>query len=123
MNENTYAINIPDLCKAIGVNQVHVINAFDIELLEKTIKEETQREEVSVIITTSPCVLLDKSKKPTYIADTQRCKKCGACMKPGCPAMTKNPDGTIHIDETMCTGCGLCEKLCKFNAIEKAGDQ
>ncbi|MDD3140064.1 MAG: indolepyruvate ferredoxin oxidoreductase subunit alpha [Lachnospiraceae bacterium] len=123
MNEDTYAINIPDLCKAIGVNQVHVINAFDIELLEKTIKEETQREEVSVIITTSPCVLLDKSKKPTYIADTQRCKKCGACMKPGCPAMTKNPDGTIHIDETMCTGCGLCEKLCMFNAIEKAGDQ
>ena len=32
--------------------------------------------------------------------------------------MTKNPDGTIRIDDTMCTGCGLCEQLCKFDAIE-----
>ena len=40
------------------------------------------------------------------------------CMKPGCPAMTKNADGTIHIDDTMCTGCGLCKDLCKFDAIE-----
>ena len=47
-----------------------------------------------------------------------KCKKCGMCMKPGCPAMTKNPDGTIHIDDTMCTGCGLCKDLCKFDAIE-----
>ena len=40
------------------------------------------------------------------------------CMKPGCPAMTKNEDGTVHIDDTMCTGCGLCDSLCKFGAIE-----
>lgn len=30
----------------------------------------------------------------------------------------ENPDGTIHIDDTMCTGCGLCKDLCKFDAIE-----
>lgn len=30
----------------------------------------------------------------------------------------KNADGSVHIDDTMCTGCGLCEKLCKFNVIE-----
>ena len=80
---------------------------------------------MSVIITKSPCVLLDKSKKPVYIAHPDKCKKCGMCMKPGCPAMTKKPDGTIYIDDTMCTGCGLCETLCKFDAIElvKAGDK
>ena len=31
---------------------------------------------------------------------------------------TKNEDGTISIDETMCNGCGLCMNLCKFDAIE-----
>ena len=37
----------------------------------------------------------------------------------------KNADGTIRIDDTMCTGCGLCESLCKFDAIElvKEGDR
>ena len=120
----TYAISIPGICRAMGVKNVYEINAFDIELLEKTIKEETAKDEISVIITKTPCVLLDKRKKPLYIAHPDKCKKCGMCMKPGCPAMTKNADGTIHIDDTMCTGCGLCETLCKFDAIElvKAGE-
>lgn len=123
--DTTYAVDIPALCRAVGVKNVVEVDAFDIETLEKTVKEETARDEVSVIITKSPCVLLSKAKKPLYTAHADKCKKCGMCMKPGCPAMTKNPDGTIHIDDTMCTGCGLCERLCKFDAIElvKEGDR
>ena len=125
LGEPTYAIDIPALCRAIGVKNVVEVNAFDIEKLEKVVKEEVAKDEVSVIITKSPCVLLDKSKKPVYIAHEDKCKKCGMCMKPGCPSMTRNADGTIHIDDTMCTGCGLCETLCKFEAIElvEAGDR
>ena len=123
--DSAYAIDIPGLCRAVGVKNVVEVNAFDIETLEKVIKEETARDEVSVIITKSPCVLLSKAKKPVYTALEDKCRKCGMCMKPGCPAMTRNEDGTIHIDDTMCTGCGLCEDLCKFDAIEsvKAGDR
>lgn len=125
LGEPTYAIDILALCRAIGVKNVVEVNAFDIEKLEKVVKEEVAKDEVSVIITKSPCVLLDKSKKPVYIAHEDKCKKCGMCMKPGCPAMTRNADGTIHIDDTMCTGCGLCETFCKFEAIElvEAGDR
>ncbi len=125
LGETTNVVNLMELCKALGVKHVQEVNAFDIVTLEKVIKEEVARDEVSVIITKSPCVLLDKSKKPVYIAHPDKCKKCGMCMKPGCPAMTKNADGTIRIDDTMCTGCGLCETLCKFDAIEllKAGDK
>ena len=125
MGDPTYAIDIPGLCRAMGIKNVVEVNAFDVETLEKTIKEEVAKDEVSVIITKSPCVLLSKEKKPLYTAHSDKCKKCGMCMKPGCPAMTKNADGTVYIDDTMCTGCGLCEKLCKFNAIElvKAGEE
>ena len=125
LGETTNAVNLMELCKALGVKHVQEVNAFDIAKLEKVVKEEVARDEVSVIITKSPCVLLDKSKKPVYIAHPDKCKKCGMCMKPGCPAMTRNADGTIRIDDTMCTGCGLCETLCKFDAIEvlKAGDK
>ena len=125
MGVPTYAIDIPGLCRAMGIKNVVEVNAFDIETLEKTIREEVAKDEVSVIITKSPCVLLSKEKKPLYTAHSDKCKKCGMCMKPGCPAMTKNADGTVYIDDTMCTGCGLCEKLCKFNAIElvKAGEE
>lgn len=114
----TWAIDIPALCRALGVKNVVEVNAFDIDLLEKTVREEVAKDEVSVIITKTPCVLLSKAKKPLYRAVPDKCKKCGMCMKPGCPAMTKDKDGTIRIDDTMCTGCGLCDSLCKFGAIE-----
>lgn len=121
----TYAIDIPALCRAIGVKNVIEVNAFDIERLEKVIKEEVAKDEVSVIITKTPCVLLSKKKKPLYAEEPDKCKKCSMCMKPGCPAMTRNADKTIHIDDTMCTGCGLCESLCKFDAIKlvREGDK
>lgn len=118
--EPTYTVDIPALCRAVGVKYVTEVNAFDIEALEKVVKEETAREEVSVIITKTPCVLLSKGKKLLYTVHRDRCKACGMCMKPGCPAMTKNGDGTVHIDDTMCTGCGLCADLCKFSVIELA---
>ena len=123
--DSTYAIDIPALCRAVGVKHVTEVNAFDLERLEAVIKEEVARDEVSVIITKTPCVLLSKEKKPLYIAQEDLCKKCGMCMKPGCPAMTKRENGTVCIDDTMCTGCGLCKDLCKFGAIElvKAGDR
>ena len=63
----TYAIDIPALCRAIGVKNVIEVNAFDIERLEKVIKEEVAKDEVSVIITKTPCVLLSKKKKPLYM--------------------------------------------------------
>ena len=118
MGESTWAIDIPGLCRAIGVKNVIEVNAFDIATLEKVVKEEIAKDEVSVIITKTPCVLLTKGKKPLYKALPEKCKKCGMCLKPGCPAMTKAEDGTIKIDDTMCTGCGLCKTLCKFDAIE-----
>lgn len=121
----TYAIDIPALCRAMGVKNVTEVNAFDLMALENVLKEEVAKDEVSVIITKTPCVLLSKEKKPLYTAVEDKCRKCGMCMKPGCPAMTRRENGTICIDDTMCTGCGLCKDLCKFDAIElvKAGDE
>ncbi|MGI6095469.1 MAG: indolepyruvate ferredoxin oxidoreductase subunit alpha [Lachnospiraceae bacterium] len=114
------AINIHDLCKAMGIKNVVEVNAFDTKELEKVVKEEVAKDEVSVIITKSPCVLIKGQKFPYKCRPvTDKCKKCGMCLKPGCPALTKKEDGTISIDATMCNGCGLCMNLCKFDAIEK----
>lgn len=118
--ETTYAINLYHLCKAMGIEHVYEVNAFDTDALAELVKRETARDQVSVIITKSPCVLLKGvtfENKCREISD--KCKKCGQCLKPGCPALTKNADGTIKINAAMCNGCGLCRKLCKFDAIEE----
>lgn len=120
--EDTNAVNIPELCKAVGVKNVVEINAFDLAGLEKTIKEEVAKDEVSVIITKTPCIFKVPASKVRCVADPEKCKKCKACLKPGCPAITMNDEGVITIDDTMCNGCGLCEQLCKFDAIQKVGE-
>ena len=119
------AINIAGLCRSLGIERVCEVNAFDQKELEKVIREEVKADALSVIITQAPCALLKGLKFPNKCRpDTEKCKKCGACLRPGCPALTRREDGTIAIDETMCNGCGLCMQLCKFDAIKlvKAGE-
>ena len=117
--EDTFAVDLVELCHALGVKRVSVVNAFDTEKLKATIKEEVAIEEVSVIISQAPCALLKSNvSKKKCKAVPDKCKKCGMCLKMGCPAITKNEDGTISIDDTMCNGCGLCMQKCKFEAIE-----
>lgn len=118
--ETVPAISIYHLCKSMGIAHVEEVNAFDTKELERIVKEETARDAVSVIIAKAPCVLLKGNVFPyKCVPAADQCKKCGMCLKPGCPALTKNADGTIAIDDTMCNGCGLCEQLCKFGAIER----
>ena len=117
--EATYAVDLAVLCKAVGVNHVYVVDAFDTPRLEQVVKEATAMDEVAAIIAQSPCVLLDKTPvKKQYRIDTSICMKCGMCMKPGCPAITKKENGDIVINDTMCNGCGLCVRLCRFKSIK-----
>ena len=118
--EDTYAIDLKELCTAIGVPNVIEVNAFDVSTLEKTIKESVNGDVLTVIIAKAPCALLKGQKFPfKCVSNPEKCKKCGMCLKIGCPAITKAKDGTIVIDGTSCNGCGLCLNYCKFGAIEK----
>ena len=117
--EDTYAINLAELCRAIGVPSVIEVSSFDVDALTKIVKDSVASDVLTVIIAKAPCVLLKGQKFPEVcVCDEDKCKKCGACLKIGCPAITKRPDGKIKIDKTMCNGCGLCENYCKFGAIE-----
>lgn len=114
--EEAPAIDIADICKACGVKNIVEIDPFDIVGLEKVIKEETEREELSVIITKRPCALIVKQPNIPY-AVTDKCRNCGMCMKIGCPAIEKR-DGRPYIVQESCVGCDLCARVCPFDAIE-----
>lgn len=120
MGEKTYEMDIAALCRAMGIENVETVNAFDVEKLEQVLKAELAKDEVSVIIAQAPCVLLTKGpSKSQCEADVEKCKKCGLCMAAGCPAISKQEDKTILIDDTMCSGCNHCEQTCKFGAIKQ----
>lgn len=53
---------------------------------------------------------------------TDKCKRCGLCLKLECPAIVSRYKGKIEILEDLCTGCGQCSKVCKFDAIKRIGE-
>lgn len=111
------AVNLEELCKAIGIKRVRVVDPYSLAETEAAIKEELAVEEPSVIISRRPCALLKYVKhKPALKVEEDKCKGCKACMKLGCPAISMN-DGKAVIDHTQCVGCGICQEQCKFAAI------
>lgn len=114
------AVDFTQLLHGIGIENVRQINPFDQDEMVKALKEETQRDALSVIIARAPCALLKDQVFP-YRVETisEKCVHCGACLQPGCPALTKNADGSVSIDQTMCNGCGLCASLCRFDALRQ----
>ena len=116
--EETKQVNLLALCKAVGIEHVVVCDPFDVDAFEKTVKEEVNREEPSVIIAQRPCALLKRVKYTGHCKINDNCKNCKMCMKLGCPAISIKDD-KVCIDMSQCNGCGLCMNICKFGAIEK----
>ncbi len=119
--EPTRQVDLELLAKAIGVKRVVIADPFDLKEFEKVVAEEVKEDEPSVIISQRPCALLKDVRYEGRRRINDKCKKCGSCLKIGCPAIVDKGD-KIVINGALCVGCKLCTKVCKFNAIDKAGD-
>ncbi len=110
-------IDLESLCRSVGIRRVRVVDPYDLAQCDAAVKEELAADEPSVIISRRPCALLKyvKHKKP-LVVDADKCRSCKMCMKIGCPAISMT-SGKAEIDNTLCTGCGVCEQLCKFDAL------
>ena len=119
--EPTRQVDLELLCKAVGVDRVRIVDPFDLDEMERVVKEELSADEPSVIIAQRPCALLKTVKYTGLYRVTDECRKCGRCMKLGCPAISKSAGGVVSISPDQCVGCGLCPGVCPFGAIEKEG--
>jgi indolepyruvate ferredoxin oxidoreductase alpha subunit len=129
-------VDFARLVKALGVREerVHEVNAYELPVLLKTLREETKIPEPSVIITGQPCVLIkDYHPLKPYTVIEDKCTGCGNCVDVGCPAIhvtrrdrVKKASGRevdlafVRIESAACTGCGLCLKPCAPDAIVHA---
>ena len=110
-------IDLESFCRAVGIQRVRVVDPYNLDECDAAVKEELAAAEPSVIISRRPCALLKYVKHPGPItADTDKCVGCKSCMKIGCPAISV-VDKKVVIDNTLCTGCGVCAQLCKFGAL------
>jgi indolepyruvate ferredoxin oxidoreductase alpha subunit len=133
--EPTHRVDLPGLCRALGVEHVYIVNPHDMEQTEAVLRREIARPAPSVVITEAPCALLPdhrRRKRPVYEVIADLCTGCKACSRLGCPAIEwvpftpeeaaaagKKPSqkGMARINALLCDGCNQCPPLCKFKAI------
>jgi len=118
-------VSLEKLCESVGVlpEAIRVVDPVDTFESERVIKEELAREAVSVVIARRPCALIPtgRAKKGIEVSvDYDKCKKCGACGRIMCPALTMDETHMPVIDPVSCNNCGLCVNVCRFDALSKA---
>jgi indolepyruvate ferredoxin oxidoreductase alpha subunit len=116
------AVNLEKAVEGFGVEEVRVIDPYDLKHSVEVIKEELQRKTVSVIISRKACALLEMAERGKILGarrsiDQSVCKRCGTCVDGlGCPAISRQ-DNTYKIDEHLCVGCTVCDQVCPHKAI------
>ncbi|TYP58570.1 indolepyruvate ferredoxin oxidoreductase subunit alpha [Thermosediminibacter litoriperuensis] len=122
--EPAAAVSLEAVCRAIGVENVLVVDSYDLKAVEDAVKKALEyKEGPSVIIARRVCALLKgKGPKGLYSISEEKCRKCRMCLRLGCPAIQVRGDG-IFINPISCVGCSVCVQVCPFGAIEKAGDE
>ncbi|WP_303721796.1 indolepyruvate ferredoxin oxidoreductase subunit alpha [Malonomonas rubra] len=119
--QETYKVDIEQLCRAVGVEHVKIIDPYNIKLTRKTIREEMARPETSVIITNRPCMLVPRDnmdkRMPLYV-EHDKCTGCKTCLRLGCPAIAwDEKNKKSNIDKIICVGCKVCQQTCGFDAF------
>jgi indolepyruvate ferredoxin oxidoreductase alpha subunit len=139
MGEKSEILSIQEICKALGVQFVRCIDAYDLKGSKDIIKEALEcKSGPAVVISRRVCALQrsrelrGKKIKPPLFKVNQKCTGCKECLHLGCPAIgfdkAKNNAidkmGCAFIDPLQCTGCGLCaqEEVCVFNAHDIEGE-
>lgn len=121
MGEIVQKINIEQVLRGIGVQDVDTVNPLDHETAISCVKKLADKPGVKAIIFKSPCIAVTKPDTPMHV-DISSCIHCKKCIRElGCPAIITE-GGNISIDSSMCTGCGLCSQICPVHAI-KGGEQ
>ncbi len=116
MNGVVDKVDIARVLEGIGVKKIIKADPLELEKSIEAVKECAAERGVKAIIFKSPCIALSRPERKCTV-DAGKCVKCKKCIRElGCPALITAGD-RVAIDEDICTGCGLCSKICPAGAI------
>jgi indolepyruvate ferredoxin oxidoreductase alpha subunit len=116
MGKETKAVDLEELCRACGVENVIRVDPYQLQQTRKVIRQVIAEKKPAVIISQRPCALLAGPQGPAKKVDPDKCIGCRACLALGCPALSFEKEKAVII-ATSCTGCGMCAEICPREAI------
>ena len=120
--EPTVEVSLAELCRAMGVGSVVVVNPYNLEEIQEAFEAAKDFEGTAVVIAKQPCVISVKragTRRVPYIIDPEKCEGCKQCVKFGCPAIEFDEENKCAVITALCSGCGVCAQICKFEAIRE----
>jgi indolepyruvate ferredoxin oxidoreductase, alpha subunit len=134
--EKTKVLDFEKLAAALGVENIQIVDPYDLTATRAVMKKELERSGPSLVISRRSCVLFKRhqteTKKPLKI-DPDKCVGCKQCIGLGCPPISwkkfadgtserqsnksKKQEGIAVINSNICNGCTLCQQLCRAGAI------
>lgn len=119
----TRRASIAEICRALGVEHVYEVNAFDFDACYDVLKRELAADHLSVVIAQGPCVTARKVVlgQPYHVV-TDGCTGCKLCLRIACPSISFiQPEGARRgvamIDDRTCLGCAVCAAVCPEEII------
>jgi indolepyruvate ferredoxin oxidoreductase alpha subunit len=91
LGEKTKQLNLKVLVSALGIDNIRVIDPYNLKETRNVIKEELAKDGPSVVISQRPCVLFKRAKLKTEKAlkiDPDKCTGCKVCLGLGCPPIS-----------------------------------
>jgi indolepyruvate ferredoxin oxidoreductase alpha subunit len=124
--QETPPLDLEPLVRALGIERVRAVPAFDVDAIDKAMKEFLKAEGPSVLIVQAECALLPSARRqwlPLRVLP-EKCNGCTMCFRVGCPAILKSDELDAKtqrpkalIDPALCTGCEVCAQVCPWKAI------
>ena len=114
-------VDIARIIPALGVTQYFEMDPFNYRESSEILQQALKLPGVKVVLARGECAIQvvrhNEVEKIVRVID-ENCNQCKLCiMVTGCAALSLG-NGTVLVDEALCTGCGLCVAVCNRNAME-----
>ena len=126
MGEPAKRVLVEDIAKAVGVEHVEVVDAYDTKASEAAFRRMLEVPGVAMVISRHICateaIRRMRPKHPVpYEVNEGSCVGCKLCLSTfGCPALSFDEvRKKASIDPTICMGCGVCSQVCSVGCIRR----